>query len=847
MLNINGYKMIFFLENLLRNYIEEFMSKDDVNTKVVQIATELALENGISAPVNFNQLLKYLHLGQLVDIIKAHSSKKKNTLSSVNIQVLIRQRNNVMHSRIISHEDYEIIESKCKEVIISLSENGYLTKWNQFINVDIDEFEIPLVYIEYPVGKSFEKLIGRESELRSLKDELKLHTPVSVIGSGGLGKTALVLQLIEDLIYSPTQEFDRIYFMSFKNSVFENGEIKRFEKNIGNHQDLINKLATLVYIPTNELSFQQIENMVWEDMFAKKSLLILDNLETEIVQSNLAEFSDIAHKFIRYSNSGSRLLITSRYGLGERENPFPLNQFEITETRKLMTTYMKDQSNRLDNLDAADWEWIQKFTQGNPGLIISLCYTLRSSLKPIKEIRIEYETETQYTFENTDLNTLLEEFLRFCFENTIENMPKESQYFLASLCYICAKTNIFQVNEELLSFLREELKFTQKFGERNLRAQVLVNIGFLQKHRNSSYYTVNELIVDYIDGNYSDTEVINVFRLRETEYFRDVKRVADLINEIKFDKELSLSEVLAELYTINFRNTSDVRYMSRAFQCNPKIDILIKFFKKVNTDEIIKNFPLIDRLSGREVNDPRYFSKQQQLICIIITALSAKKKSLLKHKSGAINTNDLFALFLRLEAKFKVLKEKLIDIQTRRTVCGYLIGSRKLDLAEEYLTEEPGMKRIKIDIYVNQIGNLAGSNRVRCEQYIEKLKHTDWSKSNIQSIYKKFLIFCARFYRQSNMELCISFINRFNAQFESIPSQDDLSNYNFYLEAMLQKAFCLANLKRSPDDVKKLVQDFKEQKGTITYKKLLLDKRNKFERELEGIERLISQATTIRS
>ncbi|WP_284638123.1 hypothetical protein [Paenibacillus silviterrae] len=840
MLNSNGYKMIFFLENVLREYLTEFSEPSDISTTVLAEAEKNAVNNGIELPIPYGTLLKYLHLGQLLDSIKSINRKKRNNILNVKYGLLIQLRNNIMHSRIIGYDELEKIEEQCMTIIEALSEDRYLAKWHQFLTVDIENYEVPLVYLEYPGGKNFDKLIGRDKELRNLKEELTIPAPISVIGIGGLGKTALVLQLIEDLMYSPDRPFDRIYLMSFKNTMFEHGETKRFEKNISNHKDLIYKLAYYMAIDIKDKTFEDVESLVWDNIFDKSTLLILDNLETEIVQSNLAEFSDIARKFMKKHLSPSRLIITSRYGLGERDNPYPLNHFDVEGTKQLLYFFMKDQRTKLNNISAEDWEWIQKTSFGNPGLIISLSNTLRTSIKTIKDIRIDYETD--YTSEVTEIVEQTQEFMRFCFENTIESMPKETQIYLAILCFICADTNTYQINEELLNFIKEELRLNKLYGDRYLRSQLLVNIGFCQKIKDSSYYTVNELIVEYINGNFSE-DVFNVFSLKQAEIFKEVLSLTELFNDIQFDKDMNLPELLSSIYSSKFRVSKDIKYMIKAFQSNPSIDTLIYLYEKSEPIGIYNNFLLIDKLTARELNDTRLAQKQQTLIRLIVNSLKEIKKQLMKErnntqKTTSIRSSELYKTFQQLEKKFACMKTKILDIQTRIYICNFLIGARELQHAENYLIEDRAMQKTKCEIYVNQIGELAGKNPEECGNYLEKLKHIDWSKIRDDFLYKKYLIFSARYYRHTP-ETCLTNVNKFIQLCRITPTERDMSMYSFYLESLLLKAQSLYTTKGAVTEVSELIRNFKKQIGTIAYKKLTFKKKEEFEKTLERLEGLI--------
>jgi hypothetical protein len=489
--------MTYFIENLLREYLEQYLPEDKFPTNLRNESELNAQNNGVLTKLRYSDLLQYLHLGQLVDLIKSKMFKKEknNNVERVGINPLIIKRNTIMHSRLISWEQFDEIQEVCEKLVFALDDSEYVSRWNCFLTEEIEDYSVPMVFIEYPLGKNFEKLIGRKKELEDLKKLLRVPFPISIIRHGGLGKTALVLQLIEDLMYSPQQQFERIYFMSFKNSMFENGVVRRFEKVISNHNDLIYKLANCMDIATNGYSFEEIENAVWNDMFSKKSLLVLDNLETEVVRTNLSEFTAIADKFVQNFMCESRLIVTSRYGLGDRERKFPLYEFDLQNTKDLVTVNMIDQTEKLRNISKEDWDWVQEYSQGNPALIISFCHTFRSTLKSMIDLRIEYDSK--YSSESRELHDNLDTFLEFCFENTIESMPRESQIFLSCVCYLCAEANISEISEEFLTFIIDELGL-QKLGDQNLRATNLVNIGFLQPILGTDRYYVNDLVIEYI-------------------------------------------------------------------------------------------------------------------------------------------------------------------------------------------------------------------------------------------------------------------------------------------------------------------------------------------------------------
>jgi hypothetical protein len=834
--NVDGYKMIFFIENLLREYVNTYMQITDINESFKEKLQDTAKLNGETEIENFEILLKYSHIGELVDLIKSKNfkSKKRNTIESINVVPLIRHRNNIMHSRSITADEMQNITKICDSIVNSLDENSFENRWNQFKVQDINNFEIPRVYIEYPVGKNFDKLIGRNEELKNLKRQLKIPIPVSIVGHGGLGKTALVLQLIEDYIFSPEQPFERIYFMSFKNTVFENGTIRRFEKVISNHKELIYKLAACIGLNIEKYTFEEIENLVWEDIFSKKSLLILDNLETEIVKSNLTEFTAIAQRFISNFNKQSRLIITSRYGLGDREAKFPLHQFDVTKTRELIESHLGLEFIKEKQISEIDWQWIQSYTKGNPGLIIAFCNTLRSTRKKLMDLRVEFDTE--YTYESRELHSQLDEFLQFCFENTIESLNEASQIFISILCYLCSETNISEVNEEFLTYLRDELGLIS-LGDENLKANILVNIGFLQPIANSDRYYVNELFIEFLDGNFSD-KIFNVFALKQSEWFNKVEKLKNHINELQFQEEISLEKLLSELYMSMYRSVSDKKYLIRAFFCQPTIENLINYYKKASETEIINHFYLLDKIS-KQLKDTREETKQQEIIKIILTSLLRINSKILSKEIINIRQSDLLYYFKQLEERFPILQKRQVNTSIRQLACKLLTYLQQYKLAKSFLNDEEELVIEKFNLLVKQLGDLSGTYNDECKNYIQECKEI--IRKNPEKISKfsqaQFKIYSSRYVKKYNPSEALKILDNFEQYFIS----GNLKLFIFYLESLLIRMECLLKIGANIKDIIAYKDRFDKQLESPYYSRIFKKKREGLEQHYSKIKREISQ------
>lgn len=778
--------MIFHLENLLREYTEFHSKKEDLDAALIQKANEMALLNGEEKLDDFNVILKYTHIGELVDLIKSKKFKKikDNFVETVDITVLIKHRNNIMHSRSITPQEMHFIEGICTKLIKALNDNDFENRWNSFIADDINRFIVPRVYLEYPIGKNFDRLIGRNTELRKLKKEVTLPTPVSIVGHGGLGKTALVLQLIEDYVYDPEQPFEKIYFMSFKNTVFENGSIRRLDKAINNHNDLVYRLAFFMDIEVENKEFDQIQELVWEEIFSNKSLLILDNLETEVVRSNLHEFTEIAQKFISNFTEPSRLIITSRYGLGDREAKLPLHQFDINNTKSLIKSYLDEEKLKEKKVVEEDWNWIQNYTKGNPGLIIAFCNTLKSTRKILLDLRVEYDTK--YTAESRELHDQLEEFLVFCFENTIESMSAESQTFLSILCYVCSEANITEINEEMLTYLRDEVGL-KKLGEENLRSQIFTNIGFLQPIPLSDRYYVNELFIEYLDGNYS-SEVFNVFKLRESEWYSKLNKLKDHINEIQFDEEVSLGKLLAELYLSIYKTKAEQKYLISAFFCDPSLDLLIRIYNKLEETELLSQFILMDKVQ-QQLKDGRERQKQERIISLMLRALLAVNKKILNKEINKLRQRDLLKYYEQLEKRIPILAKGNVNNDIKGSACSLLTTLKQYEKVEFFTHGNPELIAQRFSALLKQVGDSSGNDREKCLDYINKCKdilkmYPGEISSFSRAAYK---LYSSRYFKKKSPEQALELLDNYEQHLNT----NNMQLFVFTLESLLIRMECL--------------------------------------------------------
>jgi DNA-binding SARP family transcriptional activator/predicted ATPase len=159
-----------------------------------------------------------------------------------------------------------------------------------------------------PVATRF---VGRENELQKVtgllaKPECRL---VSVIGPGGIGKTRIAIQIVQQLRGDPIQEKetapsrsaypDGIYFISLSDASSVAVMLKRIANALG--CPFREEMATLAGFADNRLRLMHF-------LTAKKCLLVLDNLE------QLAEISTVIGDLLAAAPA-LKILATSRHRL----------------------------------------------------------------------------------------------------------------------------------------------------------------------------------------------------------------------------------------------------------------------------------------------------------------------------------------------------------------------------------------------------------------------------------------------------------------------------------------------------------------------------------------------------
>ena len=145
-------------------------------------------------------------------------------------------------------------------------------------------------------------------------------------GEGGVGKTALVVGTLYDLIDSPDCPFDVVLWSSLKTERLTASGIEAIAETARNLIGVANELARVVDENLDVQNLTELEPLA-ELLEASEALIVVDNVET-ITAKECIELVDAL--------PSARFLFTTRVGIGELERKLPLGPIELAPAKHMV-------------------------------------------------------------------------------------------------------------------------------------------------------------------------------------------------------------------------------------------------------------------------------------------------------------------------------------------------------------------------------------------------------------------------------------------------------------------------------------------------------------------------------
>jgi tetratricopeptide (TPR) repeat protein len=481
-----------------------FLKNPELEKKVIE---RFEKDNpGVNHLENLDEVVEFLDFHDTFTILNQNKEfLKKETAqylksSFSTLSDLTPIRNRVMHTRPLLGGDFSFTYD-----FVSTLKKSDPIEWSVTIDTreKIETDPSYVLTLKFPTNHLDEELskvshnlpvpdfdetgfIGRSQDIEALTKLILSNRVVSVLGDGGIGKTALALKVAYDIVdMNEGCPFELIIWTSAKTTMLTSKGIEDIFTTITDYTGLISEIS-------DSMGTENRLDEILEYLNYFKTLLIIDNLET--IQS------DAVRDFIREAQTKCNILITSRIGLGELEYPRKLNGLSETESAKLIREIARIRnSDTLLKLPQATLVDISSKLYFNPLAIKWFVSTVETGIPPHEVINNK------------------ENLLDFCLTNVYEKLSEGAISILKTIRASRKKvTNaeiIYLSNYKPLEtrkFLIELFKTTlisRQIEDGNNYEEVIYYISDFAKDFLSKKYPIEE---SYIRNNIKKSKELNI-------------------------------------------------------------------------------------------------------------------------------------------------------------------------------------------------------------------------------------------------------------------------------------------------------------------------------------------------
>lgn len=440
---------------------------DDIGAEAYEIIKGRAAKSFGSSDLGDSSLLTYIDIGDTIKILMSNRTLLTPQVSSTitklskQLELLPAIRNRVMHQRPLEFDDLPL----ATDVLRTLARSDK-RQFSRTINA-FEAISMGRVFEDYAKAFAFEApppvlnnlpqadfddtgFMGRRDQLVELRKAIAGPFPViTVLGVGGAGKSALALQVAYDILNEPNNGFDAIIWTSAKTTRLTGADVQEIVGSISSSVGIAE--AAIRELGEDDLAnpFEKLKELLSHF----RILLFIDNLETILDEK--------VRSFVRDLPSGSKVVFTSRIGLGAYDFSIPVNNLDS----KHAAAYFR----RVCNV----WNQVE-LEKESKEVVSSFCTRLNNSPLGIKWFvhAISSGASPQSLLSNP------KSLLSFCLENIIDKLSPSAKKMLdilavtgreqspASLHYI-AEIESFEIEDALRELIASNLitVVVSKFGD----------------------------------------------------------------------------------------------------------------------------------------------------------------------------------------------------------------------------------------------------------------------------------------------------------------------------------------------------------------------------------------------
>ncbi len=328
------------LRAIIREWAEPWLSPENLFGERLPTLETRRTQDGVDSS---HSLVNYLDFSDSFTLINRHHTMVPGEIASAlkaftqQLEPLVQPRNRVMHMRVLMEGDLDGVKGVCTEFLNTGLELPELRVAVRRLQMDpnwqpeIVRAKPWIIPNNLPLPEFDETgLVGRQSEAEKLREMLtsRRQSVVTLVGEGGIGKSALAIKVLDDIVNDSQSPFGVVLWTSLKHERLTGTGVEEIADSA---RGLLDDLDVwLEVVGESEDATLQALAAVLEGLNA---LVVIDNLET----TTGAE----AFKLIDALPRDTTFLVTSRVGLGQLERRQSVGPLDSTDCAKLLRAYAR--------------------------------------------------------------------------------------------------------------------------------------------------------------------------------------------------------------------------------------------------------------------------------------------------------------------------------------------------------------------------------------------------------------------------------------------------------------------------------------------------------------------------
>lgn len=413
------YVLIDAFERDIRTILARFVLPEMTETQALGRLHDRAVSrrNDDEAASDSTPLTEYLDLREAYDLLNTHRELLPQELArevrelTSNLDRLVSIRKRVMHPRPLLAGD-----SDAAPMLLNQFQTRFWSELKRMLSqLDQDPSWEPLITLKENTSFTVHNLplpdydetglVGRSKEV---EDVLKLirrrrESVITITGEGGIGKTALALDVAYHLVDDPSQPFEAILWTSLKQERLTASGIQEISNAARDIMGAVQPLGRAL-----DTGFQGSLDELADALKDLNVLIVFDNLETV----GGLDFSQVYETL----PESTIYLVTSRIGVGQYERRYALPPLSERDSLRLFNDFVRARRvQALTRLASETRAEVVKRLRNSPLAIRWFVLAVEAGRDPLTLIRNQ------------------EELLQFCVRSVYDSLSLHARDVLAAL------------------------------------------------------------------------------------------------------------------------------------------------------------------------------------------------------------------------------------------------------------------------------------------------------------------------------------------------------------------------------------------------------------------------------